>query len=85
MTVRLSALHTGRALLHRNIIFQLLVLISVRSWLNLKDLARPEELDKLQEKFIILIESRTCDLPACSIVPQSPRYRVPQGHDMRCF
>jgi hypothetical protein len=39
-------------------------------------LMRPEGLGKLKE-FIHLIGSRTRDLPACSIMPQPLRYRVP--------
>jgi hypothetical protein len=37
---------------------------------------RPEGLSKLK-KFIHLIGFRTCDLPACSIVLEPLRYRVP--------
>jgi hypothetical protein len=39
-------------------------------------LVRPEGLGTLI-KTIRLIESRTLDLPACSLVPQPLRYRVP--------
>jgi hypothetical protein len=38
---------------------------------------RPEEFGKLK-KLIHLIGSRTRDFPACSIVPQPLRYRVPK-------
>jgi hypothetical protein len=65
MAVRLPALRTGRALLPRNIIiFMFLVLLSVR--------------EAEDEKFIHLIASRTRDIPACSIVPQPLRYSVPR-------
>jgi hypothetical protein len=39
---------------------------------------RPEGLGKLK-KCIHLIGSRTRDHPACSIVPQALRYRVPRN------
>jgi hypothetical protein len=54
---RFWALRTGRALLPRNIIFLLLIIISVRGLVN------P----------IQLIGSRTRDLPACNIVPSPLR------------
>jgi hypothetical protein len=64
MAVKLSAFRTGRALLPRNIIVLLLVLIYV------KRLSKPQGLVLLEtEKFIHLIGSRTRDLPVCSIVP----------------
>jgi hypothetical protein len=64
MTVRLSALHTSRALLPRNIIFLLLILVSVRGLVNLGGLVWLEGLSKLKK--IDLTGSRTNDLPACS-------------------
>jgi hypothetical protein len=63
------AIRTGRALLPRNIIFLLLVFISVRRWV------RPEGLGKLK-KIIHLIGSQIRDLQTCSIVPQPIRYHV---------
>jgi hypothetical protein len=54
MAVRLSALRTGRALLPRNIIFLLLILIYVRRLSKPQDLVRPEGLGTLK-KFIHLI------------------------------
>jgi hypothetical protein len=69
MAARLSALRTGRNLLHRNIIFLFLVVISLEAELSEpQGLVRPEEFDNLK-KFIHLIGTRTRDLPACSIVP----------------
>jgi hypothetical protein len=58
MMVRLSALRTGRALLPRNIIFLLLVLISVKTSMSkLQGIVRPEGLGKLK-KFIHLMGFR---------------------------
>jgi hypothetical protein len=68
MTVRLSALRTGRALLPRNIIFLLLVLIYVKGLSKPQCLVRPEGLGKLK-KIFNLIRSRNRGLPACSVVP----------------
>jgi hypothetical protein len=68
MAVRLSALRTGRALLSRNIIFRLLVLISVRDLSKPQALVRLEGLGKLKT-FIQFIASRTRDLPSCCIMP----------------
>jgi hypothetical protein len=53
MAVRLSALRTGCALLHRNIIILLLVLISVTDRVNPRAIVRPEGIGKLK-KFIRL-------------------------------
>jgi hypothetical protein len=63
MAVRLSALSTGRALLPRNIILLLLVLISVKRLSEPQGLVRLEGSDKLK-KFIHLIGSRIRDLPS---------------------
>jgi hypothetical protein len=47
-----------------------------------EDLVRLEGLGKLKKKRIIyLIRSRTCDLSACSIVPQPLRHHVLQAID----
>jgi hypothetical protein len=67
MPVRLSALCTGRAVLYKNIVFLLMVLISVRGS-KPQGPVRQEGLGNLK-KFIHLIWSRTRDLPACSVVP----------------
>jgi hypothetical protein len=71
----MSVPRTGRALLTRNITFLILVLTSVRGWMNPQGLVRPERLGKFNRR-IRLIGSRTRDLPACSIVPQPLRYRA---------
>jgi hypothetical protein len=73
MAGRLLALRTGRAVLPRNIIFLLLVLISVKRLSKPPGLVRLEGLGKLK-KFNNFIGFRTCNLPACSIVLQPLRY-----------
>jgi hypothetical protein len=57
--------------------FLLLLLISVRSWVNPnpRNLVLPEELGKLKT-FNDVIGTRTSDLAACSIAPQPLFYRV---------
>jgi hypothetical protein len=64
MVVRLSALCTGHPLPPG----RFLVLISVRGWVNSRSTVRLEGLGKLKK--IHPIRSRSCNLPACSIVPQ---------------
>jgi hypothetical protein len=62
----LSALHAGHALPQKD----LLVDISVRGRVNPRAMVWLEGLGKL-EKFKDHIRTRTRNLPACSIVPQS--------------
>jgi hypothetical protein len=70
MAVRLSALRTDRALLLRNIIFLLMVLISIRGWVIPRAMVQLEGLGKLQ-KFNDLIGTRTRKFPAFRIASQS--------------
>jgi hypothetical protein len=62
MAVQLSALRTGRTLLSRKIIF------------SAPEPSTAGRIRKLKN-FKNLIESRTRDLAACSIVPQPIRYQ----------
>jgi hypothetical protein len=82
MAVRLSALRTPRALLPRNIIFLLLVLISVRGRVNPRVYCGWK--DQLNcKKITELIGTQTSYLPACSIVPQHstlPRTKMAEYH-----
>jgi hypothetical protein len=64
MAVRLSALRAGLPLPPG----RFLVLISARGRVDPRAIVRLEGLGKLKK--IHLIEPRTRDLPACSIVPQ---------------
>jgi hypothetical protein len=45
--------------------------------------ATPSEAGKIEnfeeKKLIHLIGTRTCDLPACSVMPQLLHYRAPRG------
>jgi hypothetical protein len=68
MAVRLSALHTGHAVLPRNI-FSASGTHFCQRMSKPQGLVRPEGLAKLK-KFVHLIGSRTRDLPAYSLVPQ---------------
>jgi hypothetical protein len=67
MAISLEALRTGRTLPPRNIIFLLLVIISVTRPSKPQGLVRPEGLGKLK-KIVHLIWSRTHDYPGYSIV-----------------
>jgi hypothetical protein len=66
--MKLSALRTGRALRPKTT-FLRFALISVRGWVNSKDLVRLKALHK-PNKFNDITGSRTRDRPACSRVPQ---------------
>jgi hypothetical protein len=65
MRASLSALSTDSALLSRNIICLLLVIISVRDLVNPRGLVRLKGIYELK-KVIYLIGSQTRDLPSCS-------------------
>jgi hypothetical protein len=61
-----------------------LVLISVRGWIDPRAIVRPEILGKSEK--IHLIGTWTRDLPACGIVSQPLRYRVPRTYEgLICF
>jgi hypothetical protein len=76
MAVRLSALTISGALFPSSIIRLLLRLISVRGLTNPKAIVRFSELRKLK-KLDYLIETRSRNLPACRIVPQS--FTIPRS------
>jgi hypothetical protein len=63
MAVRLSALRTGRTLLHKNIIFQFVILISVRLS-EQQGLVLPEGLGKLKKFTPSCLEHATFELVA---------------------
>jgi hypothetical protein len=63
MAVSLSALHTGRALLRRNI-FLLLVLISIRGRVDTRAIVRLEEFSKLKNPVTFEIEPATLQVVA---------------------
>jgi hypothetical protein len=80
MAVRLSALRAGRPLPPG----RFLVLISVRGWVDTRDIVRLEGLSQLKK--IHLIGTRTRDLPACCIVPQPTTLpRAPLFYVFRLF
>jgi hypothetical protein len=65
MDLRLSALSGGRTLRYRKI----LVLISVRRWVNIRAFVRLEGLSKLKKKISSSTGIRTRDIPSFIIVP----------------
>jgi hypothetical protein len=70
-----SALRTGHVIIPINIIFVVLVLISVGGLSKPQGQVLLEGLSKLNT-FVRLIGSRTQDCLACSTVPQPISYRV---------
>jgi hypothetical protein len=75
MTVRLSALRAGRALLPQ----WFLVLISIRSWIEPRDISQLEGLGQLK-KCNNHIGNRTRDLPVCSLLPGGDALGFCFGH-----
>jgi hypothetical protein len=75
MAATSSALRAGRPLPPRFLFLRVLVLISVRLWVDSKVIVRSEGLGKLEKIYLIGTRSRV--LPACSIVPQPLQYSVP--------
>jgi hypothetical protein len=65
IAIRVSALCAGHPLPPG----RFLILIPVRGWVDPRAIVQPEWLIELKKK-IHFIGTRTCNLPACSIVPQ---------------
>jgi hypothetical protein len=71
MALRLAALHAGRALPPR----KMLILIFVGMLSRSQNRNEPARIRSIEKEVNVLIEIRSLDLPACSIVPQPISYR----------